>query len=172
MRVTEILHHLSTCHSTLRLGVRGYKLCISKSKVIEVVQVQSDREHAWPLNVSAWSSDRCWDHAGMHLLALMSALTTGVWLSARAFTPAQCRQNALSGYYMVLFSLWEAANRGGKVQDSYFANQTLRCLVWVAAHMVERVMHQSGAFDPLSTLEACAEQHFGRVKASSGVSQI
>ena len=82
------------------------------------------------------------------------------------------RQNALSGYYMVLFSLWEAANRGGKVQDSYFANQTLRCLVWVAAHMVERVMHQSGAFDPLSTLEACAEQHFGRVKASSGVSQI
>ena len=171
MRVTEILHHLSTCHSTLRLGVRGYKLCISKSKVIEVVQVQADREHAWPLTVSAWSSDRCWDHAGMHLLALMSALTTGVWLSACAFTPAQCLQNALSGYYMVLFSLWEAANRGGKVQDSYFADQTLRCLVWVAAHMVERVMHQSGAFDPLSTLEACAEQHFGRVKASSGVSQ-
>ena len=38
MRLTEILHHLSTCHSTLSLGVRGYKLCISKSKVIEVVQ--------------------------------------------------------------------------------------------------------------------------------------
>ena len=37
-RVTEILHHLSSCHSTLSLGVRGYKLCISKSKVIEVVQ--------------------------------------------------------------------------------------------------------------------------------------
>ena len=36
--MTEILHHLSTCHSTLSLGVRGYNLCISKSKVIEVVQ--------------------------------------------------------------------------------------------------------------------------------------
>ena len=36
--MTEILHHLSTCHSTLSLGVRGYKLCISKSTVIEVVQ--------------------------------------------------------------------------------------------------------------------------------------
>ena len=36
--MTEILHHLSTCHSTLSLGVRGYKLCISKSKVIEAVQ--------------------------------------------------------------------------------------------------------------------------------------
>ena len=36
--MTEILHHLSTCHSTLSLGVRGYKLCISKSKVLEVVQ--------------------------------------------------------------------------------------------------------------------------------------
>ena len=36
--MTEILHHLSTCHSTLSLGVRGCKLCISKSKVIEVVQ--------------------------------------------------------------------------------------------------------------------------------------
>ena len=38
VRVTEILHHLLTCHSTLSLGVRGYKLCNSKSKVIEVVQ--------------------------------------------------------------------------------------------------------------------------------------
>ena len=37
MRVTEILHHLLTCHSTLSLGVRRYKLCISKCKVIEVV---------------------------------------------------------------------------------------------------------------------------------------
>ena len=36
--MTEILHHLSTCHSTLSLGVRGYKLCISKPKFIEVVQ--------------------------------------------------------------------------------------------------------------------------------------
>ena len=36
--MTEILHHLSTCHSTLSLGVRGCKLCISKSKVLEVAQ--------------------------------------------------------------------------------------------------------------------------------------
>ena len=36
--MTEILHHLSTCHSTLSLGVRGCKLCISKSKAFEVVQ--------------------------------------------------------------------------------------------------------------------------------------
>ena len=38
MRVTEILHHLLTCLSTLSLGVRGYKLCIGKCKLIEVVQ--------------------------------------------------------------------------------------------------------------------------------------
>ena len=36
--MTEILHHLLTCLSTLSLGVRGYKLCISKCKLIEVVQ--------------------------------------------------------------------------------------------------------------------------------------
>ena len=36
--VTEILQHLLTCLSTLSLGVRGYKLCISKCKLIEVVQ--------------------------------------------------------------------------------------------------------------------------------------
>ena len=38
MRETEILHHLLTCLSTLSLAVRGYKLCISKCKLIEVVQ--------------------------------------------------------------------------------------------------------------------------------------
>ena len=38
LRVTEILHQLSTCHSTLSLGVRGCKLCIGKCKLIEVLQ--------------------------------------------------------------------------------------------------------------------------------------
>ena len=38
MRLTEILHHLSTCYSILNLGLRGCKLCISKCDVIEVVQ--------------------------------------------------------------------------------------------------------------------------------------
>ena len=38
VRVTEILHHLSACHSTLSLGVRGCKLCIGKCMVVEVVQ--------------------------------------------------------------------------------------------------------------------------------------
>ena len=36
--MTEILHHLLTCLSTLSLRVRGYKLCISKCKLIEVAQ--------------------------------------------------------------------------------------------------------------------------------------
>ena len=38
LKVGQLARNLSTCHSTLRLVVRGYKLCISKSKVIEVVQ--------------------------------------------------------------------------------------------------------------------------------------
>ena len=38
VRVTEILHHLSACHSTLSLGVRGCKLCSCKCMVTEVVQ--------------------------------------------------------------------------------------------------------------------------------------
>ena len=38
VRLTEIPHHLSKCHPTLSLGVRGCKLCIGKCKIIEVVQ--------------------------------------------------------------------------------------------------------------------------------------
>ena len=132
--------------------------------------IQNDREHALCLSPAFFEQNQ-WDSLGMLLYAFMIGLTTGCWLGADSFSAEELLENSLTGYYLLLQCVWQISEKEGvtKVGDVFLSITTMRTLVWNAAHMVERVLGQtSGAFSPPSTVEQCAEQHFGRVKGGQG----
>ena len=138
--------------------------------------LQSDVEHAWPMSPSVYEGR--WDDLGMALFSLMMGFISGSWLAAEGVPPETLCSNALSGFYMLLMNVkraWEAS--GINYSNVLLCPTTVRCLLFLSGHMVERCLNQTSEmapFRPQNTTEAAAEQHFSRVKsrAANGVMSL